>query len=96
MEKRNFYIFIASACIAITCVWLSVYNFVRLDINPLEYTQDSFQTLVEEEQEEDETVVVITGRVKNNLRLSLSEIKSDRYRQQQSILSLFSSLIKLY
>lgn len=81
MERRNFNISVVSACIAITCVWLSVYNFVRLDINPFTYTKDSYQTLVEGEQDEDETVVVITGRVKNDLRLSLSEIQSDRYRQ---------------
>ena len=81
MQKRNFNILVVSACIAITCVWLSVYNFVRLDINPFEYTKDSYQSIVEGEQDEDETVVVITGRVTKDLRLSLSEIKSDKYRQ---------------
>lgn len=81
METRNFYILVVSICIAITCTWLSVYNFVRLDINPIEYTQESYQTIVEGEQEEDETVVVITGKVKEELRLSLSEIKSNKYRQ---------------
>jgi len=82
MQKRNFYISVVSACIAITCVWLSVYNFVRLDINPFEYAQNSHQTIFEGEQsEEDETVLVITGRVTKDLRLSLSDIKSDKYRQ---------------
>lgn len=81
MQKRNFNILVVSACIAITCVWLSVYNFVRLDINPFEYTKDSYQSIVEGEQDEEETVVVITGKVTKDLRLSLSEIKSDKYRQ---------------
>ena len=81
MQKRNFHISVVSACIAITCVWLSAYNFVRLDINLFEYAQDSFQTLIEGEQDEDETVIVITGKVTKDLRLSLSEIKSDKYRQ---------------
>ncbi|MFX0037604.1 MAG: hypothetical protein ACFE9I_18445, partial [Candidatus Hermodarchaeota archaeon] len=59
----------------------SVYNFVRLDINPIYYAQDSYETLIEGEQEDDETLVVITGKVTKDLRLSLSEIKSDKYKQ---------------
>ncbi len=81
MQKRNFNISVVSVCIAITCVWLSVYNFVRLGINPIEYTQKSFQIIIEGEQEEEETIVEITGKVTKTLRLSLSEIKSDEYRQ---------------
>ncbi|MFW9898447.1 MAG: molybdopterin-dependent oxidoreductase [Candidatus Thorarchaeota archaeon] len=81
MQKRNFYISVVSACIAITCVWLSVYNFVRLDINPFEYAQDSFLTLVEGEEDDDETIVVIKGKVSKELRLSMSEIKSGKYHQ---------------
>ena len=82
MQKRNFNILVVSACIAIICVWLSVYNFVRLDINPIKYTQENFQTIVEgEEQDDDETVIEITGKVTEKLRLSLSEIKSGNYRQ---------------
>jgi len=81
MQKRNFNIFVVSTCIIITCVWLSAYNFVRLDINPIEYVQDSYQTVIGGEQEEDETVIVITGKVTKELRLTLSDIKSDKYRQ---------------
>ena len=81
MQKRNFKILVFSACIAITCVWLSVYNFVRLDINPIDYAQDSYETITEGEQEDDETLVVITGKVTKDLRLSLSEIKSNNYKQ---------------
>ena len=82
METRNFYISVASICIAITCIWLSAYNFVRLDINPIEYAQESYETIVKGEQDDDdETIVVITGNVKEELRLSLSEIKSDKYTQ---------------
>ena len=81
METRNFYISVVSICIAIICIWLSAYNYVRLGIDPIEYTQESYATIVEGEQEEDETIVVITGKVKEELRLSLSEIKSDKYDQ---------------
>ncbi len=82
MQKRNFNIFVVSICIAITCTWLSVYNFVRLDINLIDYVQDSYETIIEgEEPEEEETVVVITGKVTKELSLTLSEIKSDKYRQ---------------
>ena len=81
MQKRNFNILVVSACIAIICVWLSVYNFVRLDINPIDYAQDSYETITEGEQEDDETLVVITGKVTKDLRLSLSEIKSNNYKQ---------------
>jgi len=81
METRNFYISVASICITIMCIWLSAYNYVRLDINPIEYTQKSFQTVVEGKQDQDEIVVVITGKVKEELKLSLSDIKSDKYTQ---------------
>jgi len=82
METRNFYISVVSICIAITCIWLSAYNYVRLGIDPLEYTQESYQTIIEgEQEEEDEVVVVITGKVKQELELTLSEIKSDKYNQ---------------
>lgn len=81
MQTRNFYISVISICIAITCFWLSAYNYVRLGIDPIEYTQKSYQTIVEGETEEDETIVVITGKVKEELRLSLSDIKSDKYNQ---------------
>jgi len=81
MQTRNFYISVASICIAITCVWLSAYNYVRLGIDPIEYTKKSYQTIVEGEIEEEETVVVITGNVKEELKLTLSEIKSDKYNQ---------------
>ena len=81
MQTRNFYISVASICIAITCVWLSAYNYVRLGIDPIEYTKKSYKTIVEGETEEEETVVVITGNVKEELKLTLSEIKSDKYNQ---------------
>jgi len=81
METRNFYISVFSICIAITCIWLSAYNYVRLGIDPVEYTQESYITIVEGEQEENEIVVLITGKVKEELKLSLSEIKSDKYNQ---------------
>ena len=82
METRNFYISVVSICIAIMCIWLSAYNYVRLGIDPVEYTQESYTTIIEgEQEEEDETVVIITGKVKQELRLSLSEIKSEKYNQ---------------
>lgn len=81
METRNFYIYVASICIAITCIWLSAYNYVRLGIDPIEYIKNSYQTSIGEEQEDDEIVLVITGKVKEELKLTLSEIKSDKYNQ---------------
>ena len=81
METRNFYISVASICIAITCIWLSAYNYVRLGIDPIEYIKESYQTSIGEEQEDDEIVLVITGKVKEELKLTLSEIKSDKYNQ---------------
>ncbi|MFX1260171.1 MAG: molybdopterin-dependent oxidoreductase [Promethearchaeota archaeon] len=81
MEKRNFYILIIAACVTTTCIWLSAINIVRLNINLLEYAKGSYETLVEEEEEEDEIIVVISGKVTKELELSLSDIKSDKYRQ---------------
>jgi len=81
METRNFYISVASICIAITCIWLSAYNYVRLGIDPIEYIKESYQTISGEEQADDEIVLVITGNVKEELKLTLSEIKSDKYNQ---------------
>lgn len=81
MEKRNFNIFIAAVCVANACIWLSVINFVRADINIFEYTQNSYASLIGEEKEDDEVVVEITGKVSKELKLTLSDIKSDDYVQ---------------
>jgi len=79
METRNFYILVATVCVGLTVFWLSMYNFARLGIDPIEHASESFTTIFEGEQEDDETIVKITGNVKKELKLSLSDIKSSKY-----------------
>ena len=75
MDKRNFNILIASIAIGMTAFWLSLYNFILLDINPFEYIQDQFSA-------DDDIVVTIKGEgVKKEFILSLSDIKSSKYYQ---------------
>jgi len=81
METRNFNILVAAICVALTVFWLSAYNYVLLDIDPIEYAQESTQNLVEGEPDEADVLVRITGKVKKELKLSLSDIKSDDYNQ---------------
>lgn len=83
MDTRNFYILVASVCVAITAFWLTLYNIERLGIDPVKYTEDNITHIVlgEEIDDDQETVVTITGKVKEELKLSLSEIKSNKYLQ---------------
>jgi DMSO/TMAO reductase YedYZ molybdopterin-dependent catalytic subunit len=82
MENRNFNITVISICIIITCIWLSAFNYVRLGIDPVDYIQTSYKSIIlGEELEDDEEILIITGKVKEELRLSLSEIKSSKYQQ---------------
>ena len=83
METRNFYILVASICIAISAFWLSFYNIERLGIDPVAYAEENITNvfLNEELEEDGETVLTITGKVKEELKLSLSEIKSSKYLQ---------------
>lgn len=82
METRNFYILVAAICVGLTAFWLTAYNVVRLGIDPIEYIQESTSgDYLEEEPEDLKTVVTIKGKVKEELRLSLSDLKSDKYKQ---------------
>lgn len=83
METRNFYILIASACIGMTAFWLSMYNFALYDIDPIKYAQDQIEEITEgNELIEGEIVLTIKGDgVKDDLELSLEELKSDKYNQ---------------
>ena len=77
MEKRNFNILIVSAVIGLTISWLSVYNIVRLGINPFEYIQNQIFGV-----DDDDIVITITGPgVNQDLELSLNNLKSDSYLQ---------------
>ena len=63
MEKRNFYILIASIMVGMTVFWLSVYAIIILDVDP-------FWRL------NDDDCITITGNVTEDLILSLEDIKS--------------------
>lgn len=78
METRNFYILVAVICIGITVFWLSAYNFARLGIDPVEHVKESFDIV----EEDEEIVVTIKGSgVKEELELTLTELKSNKYLQ---------------
>ncbi len=77
MQTRNFYILIVSIMIGLAAFWLTVYNMVELGIDPLQNLADPFN----ENVDEDETVVIIKGNVKEEFELSLKMIKSDKYVQ---------------
>jgi DMSO/TMAO reductase YedYZ molybdopterin-dependent catalytic subunit len=82
MKKRNFYILVAAICVGTTCFWVSLYNFALYDINPLEHIEKSISELTEGEIEDEEIVLTIKGSgIEDELKLTLSEIKSDKYRQ---------------
>ena len=82
MDTRNFYILVAAICVGLTAFWLTAYNVVRLGIDPIEYIQENTsERFLEEEPDDLKTVVTIKGKVNEELRLSLSELKSDKYRQ---------------
>ena len=82
METRNFYILVASICVGLTAFWLTAYNVVRLGIDPIAYIQKNTSNIsLEEESEDDKTVVWIIGEVKEELKLSIADLKSDKYNQ---------------
>ncbi|NHJ25659.1 MAG: hypothetical protein EAX89_13830 [Candidatus Lokiarchaeota archaeon] len=74
MEKRNFYILIASILIGMSVFWISVYSFIILDIDPFQNIKNLFP-------EENTIVITIKGNVVEEFELTLSELKSDRYLQ---------------
>ena len=74
MQKRNFYIFVASVIIGLSIFWLSLYALIILDIDPLYKIKNIFGG-------EDVVVVTIKGNVNRELQLTVSDIKSDKYQQ---------------
>ncbi|MBD3254219.1 MAG: molybdopterin-dependent oxidoreductase [Candidatus Lokiarchaeota archaeon] len=82
METRNFTILIVSICIGLTVFWLTAYNVVRLGIDPIAYIEaNTSEVFLEGESEDEQTVVIIRGNIKEELRLSISDLKSDEYKQ---------------
>jgi hypothetical protein len=66
MNRRNFYIVVASICIALTAFWLTIYAVISLDIN-------LFQ---------DPNTIKINGSgVKGEITINLNELKSSKYVQ---------------
>lgn len=66
MERRNFYIFVASICVVLTAFWLTLYAIITLDIN-------IFQ--------DPNTIEIKGSGVNGEITLSLNELKSDKYAQ---------------
>jgi len=80
MQNRNFYILIASICVAITASWLTAYNVVRLGIDPIDYIQRNTTSIIEGD-DEDRVLVTIEGNVKDEIKLTMRDIKSDKYKE---------------
>jgi len=80
MEKRNFYILIASISVGMSIVWLSIYGIVVLEVDP-------FWNL------NNDGIITITGNVKEDLSLSLEDIKSSKYYQVEDQLFHFINAI---
>lgn len=82
METRNFYILVASICVFLVAFWLTAYNVERLGINPIEYIQqNNLNSTSGEEGKDQKTIVTIRGKVTEELKLTLTDLKSDKYTQ---------------
>jgi DMSO/TMAO reductase YedYZ molybdopterin-dependent catalytic subunit len=90
MEQRNFYILIASVCVGLTAFWLTAYNVVRLGIDPIEYIERNTSSIIGEEDEE-KIIVTIKGNVKDKVKLTLNDIKSDKYKQVTEVFEFKNS-----
>ncbi len=88
MQKRNFNILVASICIIITSVWLTAYNVVSMGIDPIEYIKNNNSTTSEEDNE---IIITIKGNVKKELELTLSDIKSNKYKQITAVFNFKNS-----
>jgi len=80
MEKRNFYILIASVSVGMSVFWLSIYGIIILDVDP-------FWNL------KNDGLITITGNVKEDLTLSLDDIKSSKYHQVEDQIYHFINAI---
>ena len=66
MNRRNYYILVASICIALTAFWLTIYAMITLDINPFQ----------------DPNTIKIHGTgVKREISINIDELKSSKYTQ---------------
>jgi hypothetical protein len=76
---------VATICVVITATWLSAYNYVRLGINPIEYITESSANIFNEENDDSGTIVTIKGSgLKEDLELSMKDLKSDKYYQVEN------------
>ncbi|MFX1337702.1 MAG: hypothetical protein ACFFDK_03750 [Promethearchaeota archaeon] len=81
MEKRNFNILVAATIIGIVAFWLTAYNVAALGIDYLEYVRKNTASIIFGEEDDNEDVITFTGKVKYEFKLSLDDLKSDKYRQ---------------
>lgn len=80
MEKRNFYILIASIMVGMSVFWLTIYGIVILDVDPFWKFKD-------------DECITITGNVTEDLVLTLEEIQSSKYLQVEDQLFHFVNAI---
>ena len=66
MERRNFYILVASICVGLSVFWLTIYTVITLDIN-------IFQ--------DPNTIRIHGSGVKGEIIIHLNELKSSKYVQ---------------
>jgi hypothetical protein len=66
MNRRNFYILVASICIALTAFWLTIYAVITLDINLFQNPN---------------TIKINGSGVKGDITINLNELKSSKYIQ---------------
>ena len=66
MNRRNYYIFIASICVGLSVLWLTAYALITLDV-------DFFQDL---------NVIKINGTgTQSEISIHINDLKSDKYNQ---------------
>jgi hypothetical protein len=66
MNRRNFYILVASICIALTAFWLTIYAMITLNINLFQNPN---------------TIKINGSGVKGEITINLNELKSSKYNQ---------------
>jgi len=78
MERRNFYIMVASICVGLSVFWLTLYSIITLDV-------DLFQ---------DPNTIKIKGTgINGEITLHLDELKSDKYIQVTDQTFLFRNRV---
>lgn len=66
MERRNFYILVASICVGLSVFWLNIYAFIILDI-------DLFQ--------DPNTIKIKGSGVNGEITINIDDLKSSKYTQ---------------